>query len=97
MEPGHIFRTSLPTVTITEELLSAYVRPFESQREAQQLVSGGLYRPGRPLQEYGWVVVSCRTSQGLLEFAVQRGEEHLLMVYIDIIKHRQAERRGDAR
>lgn len=94
LQPCHLFKTSRSALTVTDDLLSARVRPFESESEARRLFSSGLYRAGGPVEESGRVVVCCRTSGGLLEFAVERREQHLLMAWIDIVKHRPTAQRG---
>jgi hypothetical protein len=92
MRPGLLLRVRLPAVTITEDLLSIRERPFESDEEARRFGNRGLYAADGPLRIYGRTVIRCRTSGGLLDFAVQKRDAHVLVGYLNITKVRQAAR-----
>jgi hypothetical protein len=76
-------------IPITEDLISARVRPFESTREARRFVSTGLYAPEGPLQWAGNAIVSYQTPQGVLEFGVKRADVPLLLHYADLMRQRR--------
>ena len=86
--PGLLLRPWMRTVAVREELISARVRPFESQREARRFLGTGVYAPGGPLEFVGSVVVSCQTFGGVLEFGVQREDVPLLLHYVELMDRR---------
>jgi hypothetical protein len=68
---------------ITDPLISARVRPFESEGEARKLLATGQYAPGGSLEWAGTVVISCETAAGILEFAVKRPDVPLILRYFN--------------
>lgn len=75
---------------VREVVLSAWERPFADVHEARQLQATGLYGPGGALEWAGSSVVSCRTSEGVLEFAVRRPDVQLLLRYLSVLAARDA-------
>jgi hypothetical protein len=70
-------------VRIREQLISAGVRPFADEREARQFLATGRYASGRPLQSAGTAMISCRTSHGVLEFAVKQPDLPLMLHFLN--------------
>jgi hypothetical protein len=70
-------------VLIQDQFISARVRPFANAREQRKFLSSGKYAPGGRLEHIGTSIISCRTSQGVLEFAVPRPDEPLMLHFID--------------
>jgi hypothetical protein len=68
-------------IPVTEDIRSAQARPFASQWEAVNWRGSGAYAAGGALQQAGKVVISCRTSAGVLEFAVSRPDVQLVLHY----------------
>lgn len=66
-------------IVITEQVLEAHARAFDSAPEALKMGSTGLFGPGEPLAFAGSVVISCRTARGILEFAVRRPDVELVL------------------
>ncbi len=65
-------------MTITERVLSAQVRPRNFKTD-WNIKATGVYAPGSRLEWAGFEVVSCRTSAGILEFAVPRPDVPLVL------------------
>jgi hypothetical protein len=87
--PGYLLRPWLQPVAITEELISARVRPFGSRKEAIVHNGAGLYAQGAPLESAGSVVVTCKTSRGVLEFCVRRPDLRLFLHYIELMRRQR--------
>lgn len=75
-------------IAIPEELLSAHVRPFESQQEARRFASTGIYAPGAAREWDGSSIVSCQTPVGEIEFGVGRRHVRVLLHYIKVLRRR---------
>jgi len=69
-------------IPVAEDIHSAQTRPFASQWEAANWRGSGAYASGGALQQAGKVVISCRTSAGVLEFAVPRPDVPLVLHYL---------------
>lgn len=72
-------------VPITEELLTAQVRPLESQEEVRRFAAA-LYAAGSPLAAFGRVIVSCQTPLGLLDFAIRRQDVPVFLHYVELMR-----------
>jgi hypothetical protein len=70
-------------IPISEQVIGARARPFDSQREAYRVGGAGQYATGGLLEQSGSVVISCETSGGLLEFAVRRPDIDLVLHFFD--------------
>lgn len=70
-------------IPISEQVIEARVRPFDSPGEARQLLGAGQYGPGGGLEQSGSVVISCHTSGGLIEFAVKRPDVNLVLHFFN--------------
>jgi hypothetical protein len=65
------------TITITEPMVSAHERPYADFAERRRL--DAVRYAATEMQR---VVVTCQTSQGILEFGVRRGDMPLLLHYL---------------
>lgn len=89
LRPNWLFKHRMPTFEIPPDVVSVQERPIAAGREARLMLGrAGLYAPGAPLEGAGRVIVSWQTSQGLLEFGVQRCDVPLMRQYIDILRRR---------
>jgi hypothetical protein len=70
-------------IPISERVIGARVRPFESHGEAFHLGGAGQYATGALLEQSGTVVISCETSGGVLEFAVRRPDIDLVLHFFE--------------
>jgi hypothetical protein len=86
MRPGIFSRWRRRRFAIEDELLSAWVRPFESAKEARSFASTGLRAPDGSLVLSALVVVSCRASDGIVEFGVTGADVPLLLYYIELMR-----------
>jgi hypothetical protein len=77
-------------IPISEPVVGARVRPFDNQRQAFQLAGAGQFATGGLLEQSGSVVISCETSDGLLEFAVRRPDVDLVLHFFDRLAQRGA-------
>ena len=82
-----LLRKSVPfrrqvRIVITESLVSAWLRPPETLREGRRVGASGQYAPGGSLEHVGHQIVCCKTTEGILEFAVRRIDVPLLLQYI---------------
>jgi hypothetical protein len=89
MRPGLLVRLWRRPFAIKEELLSAEVRPFKSQREAFKFGSSGIRAPDGPLGWAAFVPVRCQTSRGILEFSVTGADVPLLLHYVELMRKRR--------
>jgi hypothetical protein len=78
-------------IPVREQLLSAKVRMPDSLKEARRIGSGGVYAAGGPLRQAGASIVSCATPLGILEFAVKRTDEALLLQYVEWMRQQRRE------
>jgi hypothetical protein len=69
-------------VRIGEEVLSAHVRPRD-RRTDLNVRATGVYAAGGPLEFAGFEVVTCRTAQGVIEFAIPRPDVPLFLHYVN--------------
>jgi hypothetical protein len=83
IRPMLFLRSFRERIPITEPVIGAQARPFDSQREALQMASAGQFARGGLLEQSGYVVISCQTSGGLLEFAVRRPDVDLVLHFFD--------------
>jgi len=83
LRPGLLLRFRYPTVTVTEPILSAHVRPFADEAEHRHL-SSGRYDAGGAMEMLGRVVVTCQTPLGVLEFAPTRRNVPVLLHYLQL-------------
>jgi hypothetical protein len=65
-------------ITVTEPVLTAEVRERNPGSD-WNLKAAGIYAAGQPLQFAGFVVISCQTASGTLEFAVPRPDVPLML------------------
>lgn len=70
-------------IPVSERVIGARVRSFESHGEALRLAGAGQYATGGLLEQSGFVVISCETSGGLLEFAVRRPDIDLVLHFFE--------------
>ncbi len=70
-------------VLIQDQFIFARVRPFANAGEQRKFLSAGQYAPGGRLEHVGTSIISCQTSQGVLEFAVKRPDVPLMLHFID--------------
>ncbi|HEV2373271.1 MAG TPA: hypothetical protein VGS19_13995 [Streptosporangiaceae bacterium] len=75
-------------IPIHAHVVSAKIRPFKDGREALDLMSTGQYAPGGKLEWAGSEIISCRTTEGVLEFAVKRPDVPLVLHYLDRLSQR---------
>jgi hypothetical protein len=75
------FRRDVRT-PITEGLVSAWLRRPESLQEGRRIGASGQYAPGGSLEVVGHQIISCKTTEGILEFAVRQVDVPLLLQYI---------------
>jgi hypothetical protein len=90
-----VIRRKMP---LPERILSARVRPFESQAEARRFASTGIFEAGSgPWEWAGSSILSCQTDRGMMEIAVGRRDVSLLLHYIDMQRARHGVRpEGDS-
>ena len=69
-------------IPITEALISASLRPPASPQEARHIGASGQYAPGGSMELVGQQIVSCKTTGGIIEFAVRRTDVALLLHYV---------------
>jgi hypothetical protein len=70
-------------IPITEGLVSASLRPPASPQEARRVRANGTpYGSGGPMDVVGRQIISCETTEGIVEFAVMRTDVPLLLHYI---------------
>jgi hypothetical protein len=69
-------------IPITEGLISASLRPPANRQEAFRIGASGMYGSGGPLEVVGNQIISCRTTEGVLEFAVKGTDVPLVLHYI---------------
>jgi hypothetical protein len=70
-------------IPITEGLVSASLRPPASPQEARRVEANGTpYGSGGPMDVVGNQIIRCKTTEGILEFAIQRTDVPLLLHYI---------------
>jgi hypothetical protein len=90
LRPGLIPRLWRRPFLVTDELLSAEVRPFTSENEAFKWGSSGLRSPDDGL--LGWaafVPVRCQTSRGILEVGVMKADVPLFLHYVELTRRRR--------
>ena len=66
-----------PSLALDEPVTSVTTRPRDSASD-WNIKSGGLYRPGGPLQSSGFTVVALSTVSGTIELAVPAADEALV-------------------
>jgi hypothetical protein len=66
---------------IEEDIIDAHVRPRNFQTD-WNVRSGGAYTSDGPLAAAGFDVITCRTTAGMVEFAVPRPDVPLMLHYI---------------
>lgn len=74
------------TVPVTEGLEAAWLRPTSCRKEALRVGTRGT--PGSAGVAANQIVC-CRTTEGILEFAVKLTDVPLLLHYVTMIAHKQ--------
>jgi hypothetical protein len=69
-------------IPVTEQLVSAWLRAPASLQEGLRIGASGQYAPGGSLEAAGHQIVSCKTTEGVLEFAVRHVDVPLLLQYV---------------
>lgn len=69
---------------IEEPITSAHVRSRDPKTD-RNVRATGIYATGKPLSWAGFVVVHCRTSLGVIDFAVPRPDVPLILHYFNDI------------
>lgn len=69
-------------IRVSGQIEDAWVAPFANEWEALNWRGSGMYATGGVLEQAGKMVISCRTSAGVLEFAVSRPDVPLVLHYL---------------
>jgi hypothetical protein len=73
---------------ISEDVLDAHIRPYNFKTD-YNVKGAGIHAKGQPFDWAGFEIITCRTSRGLIEFAIPRPDVPTALHYLGGIKGKE--------